>query len=172
VDLRPEVRVLHGSKEPFFPRQSDLLRILQGRQECHRDHFCLPPPNHGGFGISRSYRPAVLKHWQGDRGCGFIKSDMNYISVLISRAESEHTPVPTALLTSSTTSHTYKSSQFCRVCGRKKTEVRGHSLGVRSQVLECLSSGAMNQVDVGKPGVDVHQYRTQMKAGLQDTQPR
>lgn len=95
MDLRPEVRVLHGCKGPFFLRQSDLL-ILQGRQECHTDLFCLPPPNHGRLGISRCYRPADLKHWQGDRGCGFIKSDMNYISVLISRAESEHIPVPTA----------------------------------------------------------------------------
>lgn len=73
---------------------------------------------------------------------------------------------------SSTTSHTYKSSPLHTVCGRKKKEVRGHSLGVGSQLLEFLSSGAMNQRDVGKPGVDVHQYRTQMKAGLQDTQPR
>jgi len=28
VDLRPEVRVLHGRKGPFFLSQSDLLRIF------------------------------------------------------------------------------------------------------------------------------------------------
>jgi len=59
------------------------------------------------------------------------------------------------------------SSHLYIVCGRKNTEVRGQSLGVGSRVLECLSSGAMNWVGVGKPGVHVHCQGNQEKAGVQ-----
>lgn len=57
-------------------------------------------------------------------------------------------------------------SHVFAVCGRKKTEVRAQSLGVGSQVLECLSSMVINQVGVQKSGGAVYHDRMQEEAEL------
>lgn len=72
-----------------------MVMIFPGRQQWGIAHVT-PLPHCERLGISSSSRPADPEGGEAERGYGFSKGDMNEVSVPLSRAESVHTPVPTA----------------------------------------------------------------------------
>ena len=70
-----------------------MVLSFPGRQQWGIAHVT-PLPHCERLGMSSSSRPADPEGGEGERGYGVSKSDMNEVSVPLSRAESEHTPIP------------------------------------------------------------------------------